>query len=136
MRIDPYLYLGGRAEKAIAFYEATLGASRGMAMRFSESPDPLPEGAIPPDYGDKIMHAEITIGDAKIMISDGCGEAVQPAGFSLTLTVDGIAEAERVFAALAEGGDVRMPMGETFFAMRFGMLADRFGVPWTVIAPR
>lgn len=93
---------------------------------------------IPDDWGDKIMHACLQIGETQVMASDGCGTpgAEQNfSGFQLALTARDEADAERVFAELAEGGQVTMPLGRTFFSPRFGMVADRFGVPWAVIAP-
>lgn len=106
-----------------------------MLMRFRERPDEPPPRMVPPDWGDKVMHASLCIGDSVVMASDGgCTEKAGFAGFSLTLSVADAAEAERRFAALADGGQVRMPLGETFFANSFGMEADRFGVPWMVIA--
>lgn len=140
MSIQPYLFFNGDCEDALAFYEAKLGAERLMAMRYSESPEPLPAGMIPDDWGDKIMHGCIRIGDSQVMVSDGCavesdGGGKIFRGFQLTLTVKDEAEAQRVFGALAEGGQVTMPLGKTFFSPSFGMVADRFGVPWAVVVP-
>lgn len=137
MQIQPYLFFAGNCEDALGFYETALGATRLAMMRYRESPDPAPPGMIPDDWGDKIMHACLQIGDAQVMASDGCGApgAEQTfQGFQLALTVKDEAEAERVFAALADGGQVTMPLGRTFFSPRFGMVADRFGVTWAVIA--
>jgi PhnB protein len=134
MHINPYLYFDGRCEEAIEFYRKTLGAEVEMFMRFKESPDP---GMSPPGGGEKVMHAAFRIGDTTILGSDGRCEGRETfQGFSLSLTVAGEAEAERLFAALGEEGQVQMPMIETFFASRFGMVADRFGVAWMVIAPK
>ena len=133
MKIEPYLFFDGRAEEAIAFYEAAVGAKREMLMRFSESPDPVPPEMAPDPS--KVMHASLIIGESRLMISDGCAPSASPFhGFSLTVTLKDVAEVDRVFAALSEGGEVRMPLGKTFFSPRFGMLADRFGVAWTIIA--
>src|SRR5207244_11815267 len=107
------------------------GAQVEMMMRFKESPE---QSMVPPDGGDKIMHASFRIGDSDVMASDGrC--LGQPAfqGFGLSLTVRDEAEADRVFGALSDGGQVQMPLTETFFSPRFGMVADRFGVCWMVI---
>lgn len=135
MQVQPYLNFGGRCEEALGFYRAALGAEVEMLMRFRESPDEPPPGMIPPGWGDKVMHASVRIGDSVVMASDGgCTDKPGFAGFSLTLSVADSAEAERRFAALADGGQVLMPLGETFFATSFGMLADRFGVQWMVIA--
>jgi PhnB protein len=105
-----------------------------MMMRYKESPDTPPPGAIPENWGDKIMHASLTIAGSTLMASDGpkAGPA-NFAGFSLSIDLDDEAKAERIFQALAESGAVQMPLMKTFFARRFGMLADRFGVGWMVI---
>lgn len=133
MKIEPYLFFDGRAEEAIAFYEAHLGATREMLMRFSDSPDPFPDGMEP--VADQVMHASLIIGESRLMISDGCEPRDAGfAGFSLTLTVKDVAEAERVFAVLADGGEIRIPQSKTFFAASFGMVTDKFGVTWGVIA--
>ncbi len=134
MQVQPYLNFGGRCEEALSFYQTALGAEVEMLMRFRESPDEPPPGAIPPGWDDKVMHASVRIGDSVVMASDGgCTDEAGFAGFSLTLSVAAPAEAERRFAALADGGQVQMPLGETFFAASFGMVSDRFGVQWMVI---
>ena len=134
MPIQPYLFFDGRCEEALDFYRSALGAEVTMLMRFKDSPDPPPPGMVPPGSENKVMHASVRIGDAEVLASDGrCLGKPDFRGFSLTLTVKSEAEADRVFAALAEGGQVQMPLGKTFFAPRFGMVADRFGVPWMVI---
>ncbi len=132
--VQPYLFFGGRCEEAITFYRTTLGAQVEMLMRFKESPEPPPPGMMPPDWGEKVMHATLSIGGAKIMASDGCGgsEATGFAGFSLSLSLPDEAAAQRAFTALAEGGKVEMPLGKTFWSPCFGMLTDRFGVGWMV----
>jgi PhnB protein len=135
MLVQPYLFFGGRCQEAVEFYRDALGAEVQMLMCFKESPEPPPPGAIPDNWGDKVMHACFKIGDTLVMASDGCasdGQGFQ--GFSLALSVASKAEADRVFAALSDRGHVTMPLGETFFSPRFGMLVDRFGVGWTVIA--
>jgi PhnB protein len=105
-------------------------------MRFSESPDPLPPGMVPPGSENKVMHAAMRIGEATVMASDGhCQSKPSFQGFSLSLDAPNAAEADRLFAALADGGQVQMPLGKTFFSPRFGMVADRFGVGWMVIVP-
>jgi PhnB protein len=134
MQVQPYLFFDGRCEEALMFYRDVLGAEITALMRFSESPTPPPPGMVPPGSENKVMHANLRIGDSVIMASDGdCQQKASFDGFSLSLTAADDAEAERLFAALAEGGQVRMPMSTTFFASRFGMLADRFGVGWMVI---
>ena len=131
MQIQPYLFFDGRCEEAIEFYRRTLGAEVTMLMRYKDSPEPAMN---PPDAGDKVMHASFRIGDSTVMASDGRCQG-QPGfqGFSLSLTVPDEAEADRMFAGLAEGGQVQMPLAKTFFSPRFGMVADRFGVPWMII---
>ena len=135
MLVQPYLSFNGRCEEAIEFYRKAVGAEVVMMMRFKESPEPPPPGMVPPGSENKIMHSSLRIGDSTVMATDGgCQGDVNFQGFSLSLTVPSEAEADRVFAALAEGGQVRMPLTKTFFSPRFGMLADRFGVGWMVIA--
>jgi PhnB protein len=134
MAIQPYLFFDGRAEEAIEFYRKALGAEVVMMMRFKDSPEAPPPGAMPPGSENKIMHASLRIGDAEVMASDGnCAGKPTFQGFSLTLTAKDAAEAGRLFGALGEGGQVQMPLGKTFFSPCFGMLADRFGVGWMVI---
>jgi len=134
MPVTPYLFFNGRCEEAIEFYKKALGAEVGMMMRFKEAPDKPPPGVVPPGSDDKIMHACLRINGAELMASDGC-ERSKPGfeGFSLSLNARNEAEADRMFAALADGGKVSMPLGKTFFAKRFGAVADRFGVGWMVI---
>ena len=133
MFVQPYLYFDGRCEEAVEFYRRTLGAEVMMLMRFKDSPDPT---MVPSGGEDKVMHMSFRVGDTTILASDGrCEGREQFQGFSLSVSVRNEAEAERMFAALSEGGQVQMPLMQTFFASRFGMVADRFGVPWMIIAP-
>jgi PhnB protein len=133
MQIEPYLFFEGRAEEALAFYKKAVGARNEIVMRYKEMPDPQP-GSIPPGGENKIMHMKFDIGDTSIMASDGhCGGATKFDGFALTYNCKDAAEAERVYKALSEGGQVRMPLTKTFFSPAFGMLADKFGVGWMVI---
>jgi PhnB protein len=133
MAVQPYLFFNGRCEEAVEFYQHALGAEVGMLMRFKESPEPPPPDKVPAGSGEKVMHAELKIGDTVVMASDGnCTGEPQFAGFSLSLTVANAVDADRVFNALAEGGQVQMPMGPTFWSPRFGMVADRFGVGWMI----
>ncbi len=134
MQLTPYLFFDGRCEEALEFYKKTLGAKVEMMMRFKESPDPMPPGMVPPGSENKIMHAAFKIGDTVVMGSDGRAQG-QPKfeGFSLSISAKNEADADRLFAALGDGGKVQMPMGKTFFSPRFGMVADRFGVGWMVI---
>ncbi len=140
MQVQPYLFFNGRCEEAIDFYKRTLGAQVEMLMRFKDGPPPPPEseqcagGAASPDM---VMHACFKVGEASIMASDGMGTgALDFKGFSLSVTAGSEAEAEKLFAALGDNGQVQMPMAETFFAHRFGMVADKFGVSWMVIHPK
>jgi PhnB protein len=132
----PYLFFDGRCEEAIEFYKKALGAKVEMLMRFKDAPEMPPPGECAPAPDDKIMHAALKIGDATVMVSDGRMQG-KPAfqGFALSLDVRNKEEAERRFNALADGGQVQMPLGKTFFATAFGMVADRFGVAWMVIVP-
>lgn len=134
MHVEPYLFFEGRAEEAVEFYQRALGAEVEMLMRFKDNPNPQ-EGSTPPGAEDKVMHMSFRVGETRVMGSDGrCQGGPNFSGVSLSLTVADEAEADRVFSALAEGGEVQMPIGPTFFSPRFGMVADRFGVSWMVIA--
>ena len=137
MHIQPYLFFDGRCEEAVDFYRKVLGAEVSMLMRFKDSPEPPAPGMCPPGSGDKVMHASLRIGETTVMASDGrCQGRPSFQGFSLSLMVPDEADAGRLFAALADGGQVQMPLTRTFFSPRFGMVADRFGVLWMVyVAP-
>ncbi len=130
--IQPYLFFGGRCEEALEFYRTALGAEVEMLMLYKDSPEPPPPGRLPPGFENKVMHASFRIGGCRLMASDGCEEGPKFAGFSLSLAVPTAAEADRAFAALADGGQVRMPLTKTFWSPRFGMLADRFGIGWMI----
>jgi PhnB protein len=132
VKVEPYLMFEGRAEEALQFYQQKLGAKVEAIIRYKENPEPKYN---PPDSDEKVMHSLFRIGDAQIMASDGnCTGKTGFQGFALTLNAADPAEAKQRFEALAEGGKVQMPLGETFFARSFGMVADRFGVSWMVIA--
>ena len=135
-KVQPYLFFDGRCEEALEFYKKALGAKVGMLMRFKDSPEQPKSGDGCGGAGgspDKVMHAEFTVGNTSILASDGeCGGKPEFRGFSLSLTVVNEAEAERVFAAIGEGGQVQMPLMKTFFSASFGMVADQFGVNWMV----
>ena len=134
MQVQPYLFFEGRCEEALAFYRSALGAEIMALMRYKDNPEPPQPGMIPPGSEDKIMHATFSIGDTQIMASDGCASGqARFHGFSLSLSVANEAEAARCFNALADGGQVQMPLGKTFFSPCFGMVSDRFGVSWMVI---
>jgi len=132
--VQAYLFFEGRCEEAIEFYRRALGAEVDMLMRFKDSPEPPKPGCVPPGSDNKIMHASFRVGATTVMASDGrCTGKPSFQGFSLSLTVTAEAEAERLFAALADGGQVQMPLAKTFFSPRFGMVADRFGVWWMIL---
>jgi PhnB protein len=132
MPIEPYLFFNGRCEEAVEFYKKALGAEVLMLMRYKESPEPPPPGMVPAGWENKVMHTCLRVGNANVMASDGSSEGLNFQGFSLALTVPNEAEAQRAFAALADGGQVRMPLEKTFWSPCFGMVADRFGVGWMV----
>ncbi len=134
--LQPYLFFGGRCEEAIGFYRRALGAEVVMLMRFEESPDPVPEGMLQPGMEKNVMHSCLRIGDASFMLSDGCcSESTNFDGFSLSLTFPNEAQLDRAFEALAESGEVRMPLDKTFWSPRFGMVKDKFGVGWMLTLP-
>ena len=131
--IEPYLFFDGRCEEAIEFYRRALGAELVMLMRFKDSPDPNMCG---PAGGEKILHANFRVGGSTLLASDGrCEGKASFQGFSLSLTVPDEATATRYFEALAAGGRVQQPLMTTFFARRFGMVEDRFGVGWMIMLP-
>jgi PhnB protein len=133
-QVQPYLFFDGRCEEALEFYRRTVGAEVTMLMRFKDSPEPPQPGGCGSGSGEKIMHASFNIGETMLMASDGnCQGKPTFEGFSLSLSVATEAEADRLFAALADGGQVQMPLTKTFFSPRFGMLADRFGVGWMIL---
>jgi PhnB protein len=131
MQVQPYLFFDGRCDEALEFYKKAVGADVQMLMRFKDAPDP---SMVTPASKDKVMHAQVKIGDTTVLASDGrCLGKPNFQGFSLAITAKSEAEAEQTFAALADGGQVTMPMAKTFFSPRFGMLADKFGVGWMVL---
>jgi PhnB protein len=130
MLVQPYLFFDGRCEEAVEFYRRALGAELVMLMRFRDGPEPP---MVPPGAADKIMHAALRIGETMVLLSDGrCSGQPEFRGFALSLTAADEDEADRLFAALGEGGQVQMALSKTFFSPRFGMVADRFGVSWMV----
>ncbi|HEX4286852.1 MAG TPA: VOC family protein [Terracidiphilus sp.] len=131
MKLRTYLNYGGNCEEAFRFYEKHLGAKIGMMMSFDQMP-PQPGSATPPMKG--ILHASITLGDINVMASDVPDGRFQPMRSAyLSLSVDSDSEAERIYNVLSEGGEVFMPMGETFFATRFAQLRDKFGTLWMIL---
>ena len=137
MSVEPYLNFDGRCEEAIQFYKSALGAEVNMLMRFKDSPQPPAVGMCPPGNDNKVMHAALRIGDSTVFASD-CHCQGKPTfqGISLSISADSDAKAERLFAALSDGGKVCAPLTKTFFASSFGVITDRFGVTWMVIVPR
>jgi PhnB protein len=140
MQVQSYLYFDGRTEEALNFYQTKLAAKVDMVMRFADAPkgdQPQGEGCAggpPPGSAEKIMHCAFRIGETMLLASDGmCTRQAQFKGISLALSAKDIEEAERIFAALSEDGQVQMPMSPTFFSPRFGMVADKFGVSWMVL---
>jgi PhnB protein len=137
MEVQTSLYFEGRAEEAIEFYRRALGAEVKTLMRFKDVPADAqadcPGGKTPP--AEKIMHADIRIGDTRILISDGdCTGKPLFQGFGLAITAANSSQVDQFFNALAEGGRIVMPPDKTFFSPRFGMLTDRFGVSWMILA--
>ena len=131
MQVQPYLNFNGRCEEALAFYGKVLGAKTERLMRFKDSPDP---SMVSPGSENKVMHSSFRVGDAVVLASDGrCQGETNFQGISLSLSLANEAEADKRFAALADGGKVGMPLGKTFFSSRFGVVTDRFGVTWMVI---
>ena len=133
MQVQPYLFFDGRCEEALEFYRSALGAEVTSLHRFKDSPEPHAPGMIPSGAENKVMHASFRVGSTTVLASDGrCAGRPSFQGFSLSITVPNDADAERLFTALGQGGQVQMPLTKTFFSSRFGMVADRFGVSWMV----
>jgi PhnB protein len=131
MHVQPYLNFDGRCDEALEFYKKALGAKVGMLMRFKDAPD---KSMITPGSENKVMHSQVQVGDTTVLMSDGrCTGEANFHGIALALSVDSEAEADKIFAGLADGGQVQMPLGKTFFSPRFGMLSDKFGVAWMII---
>jgi PhnB protein len=136
MDVQPYLSFEGRAEEAIEFYKSAVGAKLEMMMRFKEAPADQ-QAMMTPESKDKVMHAAMKIGDTTVMASDGyCTGKASFSGVTLSISADSSSEADKLFNALSKDGKVTMPMSETFFANRFGMCSDKFGVGWMVIHPK
>jgi PhnB protein len=134
MKVEPYLNFDGRCEEAIQFYKTAVGAEVTMLMRFKDSPEKPAVGMCPPGSENKIMHASLQIGDSRVMASDCHGQGKPEfKGISLSITAANDAQADRLFAALADGGTVNQPLIKTFFSSRFGVATDRFGVTWMII---
>ena len=130
MQLNPYLFFNGQCEAAFKFYAELLGGKILAMMTHAGTPA---ENQVPPEWREKIIHARMVIGEQLLMGSDAPpGHFHQPQGFSVSLLVDEPEDAERIFHTLAENGTVKMPLQKTFWAIRFGMLVDRFGIPWMV----
>ena len=130
MRMHPYLSFKGDCEAAFKFYEECLGGQPGSIFRYGGSPM---EHLAPPDWSDKVMHGSLTLGGQVLMAADVVpANYEEPKGFSLSLQITNATDAERIFSALASGGRVVMPLEKTFWAERFGMVVDRFGIPWLI----
>lgn len=137
MLVQPYLNFDGRCEEALEFYRTAIGAEVTFKMRMKESPEPHPPGMVAPGSDEKIMHAAFRVGESMMMASDGySGGKPEFKGITMSLSPATDEEARRLFMALSDGGQVHMPLAETFFATSFGMLADRFGVPWMVVVSK
>jgi len=130
MKLNPYLVFSGQCEAAFRYYEQCLRGKIAAMITHAGTPA---EGQVPPEWRNKIMHARLMVGDQVLMGSDAPPDHFEkPQGFSVTLNIEDPTEAERIFHALAESGTVRMPIQQTFWAVRFGMLVDRFGIPWMI----
>jgi PhnB protein len=130
MQINPYMYFNGQCEEAFKFYEKLLGGKIEIIMTHEGTPA---ASHVPAEWGKKIMHARMVVGGQTLMASDAPpGHYHKPQGYSVSISVKDPADADRIFHALAENGSVNMPIQETFWAQRFGMLVDRFGIPWMV----
>jgi PhnB protein len=129
MKLTPYLNFNGQCEEAFQFYAKCLGGKILFRMTYGESP--MPPEATPTGWGGKILHATLAVGDQLLQGSDSPSEH-KARGFAISISLADAAEAERIFAALADGGAVGMPIQETFWALRFGMVTDRFGTPWMI----
>ena len=131
MKVQPYLYFDGRCEEALEFYKRVLSIQVEQLMRFKQNPDPQ---ASAPGMAEKVMHAAFRLGDTTVFASDGrCLGHPSFQGFCLSLIVKTDDEAKRLYDALADGGQVQMPLTKTFFSSSFGMVADRFGMNWMVL---
>ena len=129
MKLDLYLNYAGNCEEAFRFYEKHIGGTIKMMMRHEENPNP----GLPPDFGKKILHAHLEVGGATLMGADIPGAEPMRSAYA-SLTLDSVAEAERVYALLSDGGQIFMKIEQTFFAARFAMLRDKFGTSWMLMA--
>lgn len=135
VEVNNYLFFSGRCDEALAFYQQHLSAETTFLIRFNETPEPMPEGVLQPGFEHKVMHAEFSVGNARIMASDGCNDAEKFSGFRIALNVPLADEAHRIFNALASGGTVDMPLTKTFWSPLYGQVTDQFGVGWMIMLP-
>jgi PhnB protein len=130
MRLEPYLFFNGRTEEALAFYQKSLGAETLSVLHFKDSPEGV---NATPEWMDKVMHATFRIGQSLIMASDGVNATPQIfSGFSISIAADDVEAGHKIFTALSDGGVVRMAWQATFWTSGFGMVSDKFGIPWMV----
>jgi len=130
--VQPYIFFDGKCEEALEFYKGAIGAKVDMMMRFKEAPD---QSQMQPNTGEKVMHAAFHVGTTQVLASDGhCAGKPSFQGFGLALTAKNAAEAEKLFASVGNGGQVLQPLTKTFFASKFGMVTDKFGIMWMVMA--
>jgi len=130
MQMNPYLSFNGQCEAAFKFYEEYLGGQIGAIFRYAGTPF---EDHVPADWQDKVMHGSLTVGEQVLMGGDVAPDRYEePRGFSLSLQIKDTTEAERMFRELGNGGRITMPLEKTFWAERFGMVVDRFGIPWLI----
>jgi PhnB protein len=132
MKLNTYVNFAGTCAEAFRYYEKHLGAKAGMTMTHGQAPD---QSRVNPEWKDAVLHARITLGDIQLMGADIPGALPMRSAY-LSLGVDSDTEAERIFSALSDGGQVLMPMEETFFAFRFGQVRDRFGINWMILHER
>ena len=130
MQVNPYLSFNGQCEAAFQFYAQCLGGQLGAIFRYAGSPL---AGQVPADWQDKVMHGSVTVGEQVLMGGDVAPDRYEePKGFTLSIQIKSTAEAERIFDELSKDGGISMPLEQTFWAARFGMLVDRFGIPWQI----
>lgn len=134
--VNNYLFFSGRCDEALAFYQQHLSAEIKFLIRFNETPETMPEGVLQPGFENKVMHAEFSLGNVRVMASDGCNDVEKFSGFRIALNVPSEDEAQRIFNALASnGGKVDMPLMKTFWSPLYGQVTDQFGVGWMVMLP-
>jgi PhnB protein len=133
--VRQYLFFSGKCDEALDYYQQHLGAQVNFLIRFNETPDAMPEGVLQEGFENKVMHAEFSLGNTRIMASDGCNDVEKFSGFRIALTIADEAEARRVFSALATGGNIDMPLMKTFWSPLYGQVTDKFGVGWMVMLP-